>query len=60
MRFLLFFQGQLPGEKATMLHQLILNGEVEEVEKLLSKGTSKKTFKLLPKGTSFVHLLFKH
>jgi len=32
--------GQLPGEKATMLHQLILNGEVEEVEKLLSKGTN--------------------
>ncbi|KAL9951418.1 hypothetical protein ACROYT_G044077 [Oculina patagonica] len=29
---------ELVGQKSTKLHQLILNGEVEEVEKLLSKG----------------------
>lgn len=29
---------KLVGQKSTKLHQLILNGEVEEVEKLLSKG----------------------
>ncbi|XP_073227954.1 uncharacterized protein [Porites lutea] len=28
------------GQKSTILHQLILNGEVEEVEKLLNKGTN--------------------
>jgi len=30
----------LVGQKSTKLHQLILNGKVEEVEKLLSKGTA--------------------
>lgn len=33
------FQEHLVGQKSTKLHQLILNGKVEEVEKLLSKGT---------------------
>ena len=36
------FQEKLVGEKSTKLHQLILNGEVEEVEKLLSKGGGKE------------------
>lgn len=35
---LFVFQEKLVGQKSTKLHQLILNGEVEEVEKLLSKG----------------------
>ena len=39
---LLIFQGEFTGQKSTKLHQLILNGEVEEVEKLLTKGTSTK------------------
>ena len=37
---LLILQGDLKGQKSNKLHQLILNGEVEEVEKLLTKGTS--------------------
>lgn len=32
------FQEQIKGQKSTKLHQLILEGEVEEVEKLLAKG----------------------
>ena len=39
---MLIFQGEFTGQKSTKLHQLILNGEVEEVEKLLIKGTSTK------------------
>lgn len=31
------------GQKSTMLHQLILNGKVEEIRKLLTKGTSVNT-----------------
>jgi len=37
-------QEKLVGQKSTKLHQLILNGEVEEVEKLLSKGGGKDIF----------------
>lgn len=33
-------EGEFTGKKSTMLHQLILNGEVEDVQKLLIKGTS--------------------
>ena len=35
---LFVFQEKLAGQKSTKLHQLILSGEVEEVEKMLSKG----------------------
>ena len=41
---LLFLKEGFTGQKSTILHQLILNGEVEEVEKLLNKGTSKQYF----------------
>ena len=41
---LLFLKERFIGQKSTILHQLILNGEVEEVEKLLNKGTSKQYF----------------
>ena len=41
---LLFLKERFTGQKSTILHQLILNGEVEEVEKLLNKGTSKQYF----------------
>lgn len=41
---LLFLKEGFTGQKSTILHQLILNGEVEEVEKLLNKGTSKQIY----------------
>ena len=41
------FQEKLVGQKSTRLHQLILNGEVEEVEKLLSKGGGTDIFGIL-------------
>lgn len=39
------FQEELKGQKSTKLHKLILNGEVEEVEKLLSKGGGRVFFR---------------
>lgn len=38
---MLNFQGEFKGQTRTKLHKLILNGDVEEVEKLLTKGTGK-------------------